>query len=67
MKKLFFKYKYFIPLIGFIIFFYDVSHYEDSSLEKYYGELLGLGLIASFLTVQLPLIVGCGFLLINLF
>lgn len=48
------KYKYFIPLIGMLLLTIDIFNYENSILEKHYGEDLGLLLIFSMLMYQAP-------------
>ena len=51
------KYKYFIPIYGFYVLIYDVYfNYENSELNKYYGENLGLILVL-YLIIIYPLII----------
>lgn len=60
------KYKYFIPIIGVILFMYDVLfNYKNSVINKYYSELLGLFLIFYLWMVDMPIIVGFGLWMIT--
>lgn len=59
------KYRYFIPIIGFILATIDNIR-SGSDFDKYYREgLLGLAFVASLLMIHLPSMVGLGFLIID--
>lgn len=52
------KYKYFVPAIGLIFMFASCFNFQDSDLDIYYGEGLGLALAFYSLLVHTSSWVG---------
>lgn len=57
MKKLFIKYKYFTPIVGFILFVIDIFVPKYSVIEKYYTDKLGESFCIYTMIFNMPMFI----------